>query len=104
MSFESLAGMTLDACQAAFGENVTFTPAVGSPVQASGIFSGISTEIDSATGFPVQVKKPVIGIKLADFPQAPKQGDRFTVRSVTYKVLRVDEDGEGGAQIALAKA
>jgi hypothetical protein len=102
MSFSDLTSGVLAACTAAFGESVTYTPQGSSAETITGIFN-LRTEL-ADLGSGVLSYQPTLGVKLSDLSVAPRVGDTVSVRSVSYKVRDIDEDGEGGATILLHKA
>jgi len=42
---------------------------------------------------------PVLGVRLADLPSAPKAGDTYLVRGQWYEVVDVRLDGSGAAHL-----
>lgn len=93
----------LGAALSEFGEAVTFTPATGPALAVSGVFNNVWREIDAASGLPVSSNQPNLGIRLSDFPTPPIEGDKFLIRLATFRVVDVQEDGEGGAKCLLHK-
>jgi hypothetical protein len=47
---------------------------------------------------------PVLGIRAADLPVPPEQGDRLTVRGQDFLVREVQADGHGGIKLLLNAA
>lgn len=86
-------GPVQKACRDTFGETVSFTPAGGSAVSITAIFNLRSEVVED--GLAVIVHRPSIGIKTADLAASPRVGDAVTVRSVSYKIANVEDDGEG---------
>lgn len=84
-----------------FGEDATYTPQGQGGVAISGAFDAQHQEVDVQTGVPVSTVGPVLGVRLADLPQAPAQGDQVTVRGVGYVVADIEPDGHGGALLRL---
>ena len=103
MTFASSIGRLLGHCLNAFGEEQTveFRPASGSPYEIRGIFDKQYTLVDQETGVEVVTAKPNLGVRLADFAAKPVQGDKVTVRTVSYMIETVLEDGQGGALLVL---
>ena len=94
------------ACRNAFGESVTYTPQGGSAVSLSGIFNA-QTEVieDGAGGIPVRSTLPSLGFKTSAIaPSVAKAGDTVTVRSTSYKVRAVEDDGEGMVRVLLHRS
>jgi hypothetical protein len=102
MSFADLTGLVLDACNAALGEAVEYRPAAGSPRTVRGIFNERYTEL-AGTGLSVQSAQPNLLVKIADLAAAPRLNDRVLVRTVEYKVIRSEPDGEGASLLFLQK-
>lgn len=102
MSFRDLTEGLLGKATDHLGETVTYGPTASSfPVRA--IFSGAERRFDEA-GTPVRVARPNLGVRLSDFTVSPKIGDAVVVRSKSYKVVEVVNDGEGGATLYLRQA
>jgi hypothetical protein len=101
MAFGSLTSAVLNACMSAFGEDVVYTPQGGSAATVSGIFNAQTYVIEQ--GVPVLSYQPSLGLKVSDLASNPRIGDSVSVRSVSYKVVSVDVDGEGGAVLSLQK-
>lgn len=99
MAFSDLTAGVLGACVATFGESVTYTPQGGSPESITGIFNARTEQVDLASG--VLSYQPTLGVKVADLSTSPRVGDTLTVRSQGYRVVDIDEDGEGGAVLLL---
>lgn len=86
-----------------FGEDVTFMPRVGGLYVIKGIFDNDYEAIDPDTEEVISSNQPMVGINLHSLDVSPKQGDKFRVRNLTYKVIDVREDGQGGASCFLHK-
>jgi hypothetical protein len=88
-----------------FGEPVTYLPAIGSPFDITGVFDEAFTSVDLPGDSAVLSVRPVLGIRLAEFPAGfdPEmaQGDQFTVQrtGVTYTVKAGKPDGHGWARL-----
>lgn len=103
MNWRDRAKRVLGHSLAAFGEAVTHTPLSGSPIPRKGIYNDTFSGIDE-NGFDVVSQEPNLGIILAHWNPLPRQGDGITLRGgVTYRVDRVEVDGEGGATAFLTK-
>lgn len=96
----------LGPLQGVFGEPITYLPALGDPVPATGIFDEAYREVDLAGGMSVTTEHPVLGIRTSDFPVLPRQGDQIVVpsRSKTYVIREVQIDGQGAAKLLLNEA
>lgn len=87
-----------------FGEPVTYVPAAGQPITVSGVFDEAYTEvIVGGDGIPVTSVMPVLGVRIAQFPQLPRQGDTLTVQRTgeRFTVREVRDDGHGCAKLML---
>lgn len=87
-----------------FGEQVLYQPAVGTPFGINhAVFDDGFTEVDPLGSPGVLSAKPVLGVKLSEFPfgfdAKEAQGDRFTVArtGVTYIVRSGEPDSHGHA-------
>jgi len=87
-----------------FGEAVTYSPSAGTPFAISGIFDEAYREVEVVDGdIPVTTEIPVLGVRIADFPAPPLQGDLLTITrtGATYAVREARLDGHGGAKLML---
>ena len=84
-----------------FGEQVTYAPATGLPFTVTGVFDEAYREVDLASGTAFTTEMPVLGVRLAEFPQPPVQGDRYTVGrlALVYVVREVRLDSHGAAKL-----
>lgn len=103
MGFRDIADQALGVVTSALGESVTYTPQGGDPVTISGIFDDKVYIIDPGTGTRILSKTCLLEVQLSVFDIRPKQFDSVIVRSVTYNVLEVDQDGAGAATLHLQK-
>ena len=46
-------------------------------------------------------QQPTLGVRLADYPVPPKQGDSLLRAGVTWSIFDVQPDGQGGADLVL---
>lgn len=86
-----------------FGEPVSYTYEFGTTVPVNGIFDEAYTELVVIDGEAVTVKRSVLGIRLSDFPECPKQNDQLIARGKSFIVREVRLDGHGGAKLMLNK-
>ena len=86
-----------------FGELVQFTPAVGAAFQVTGVFDEAYKEVDLAGGMGVTTVTPVVGVRLSQFQNLPRQGDQLTIlrTAATYVVKEVRPDSHGAALLML---
>jgi len=95
----------LEAGLVHFGRSVVYTPASGDPsFEVRGIKGAAHTAIAIGAESDVSTLSPRIGVKLADFPAPPVEGDQCTVDGIAYRVIDVQPDGEGlGADLVLRR-
>jgi hypothetical protein len=99
-------------CRDAFGEKaqgftVTWLPAAGGTFAIDGVFDDAYREVGiAANGNAVTSTHPILGVRVADLPAAPLQGDKLTLsrNGRTYVVKEVRPDSHGWAILLLNKA
>lgn len=101
MDWPTLAAKVQTVAQAIQGESVTYTPAGGAPESVTGIFDGVSVEVDMEQGLSVQSTDPSLSVHLADLAVEPTVGDAITVRGVSYTIAEIHPDGQGDARFKL---
>lgn len=106
----------LGPVMAEFGEGVpgdpsswpTYTPRGLAPFALAGAVFDAEYEVVTITadGTPASSRRPVLGVRLALFPQAPAQNDQVAIASSgkTYVVADVHPDGHGHAKLILMDA
>lgn len=101
-AWPALADRALRTAIATFGQTVVYHGDGANPVTLTGIFDAAheSVELDVA-GVPVSTRQPELGLRLADLPVAPQQGDHLEIDGTAYVVVDVRPDGQGGARLAL---
>lgn len=104
MSFKDKVGDLLSKAVCAFGEDVRYRSKAGGTIKLRAIFDNEYQVVDPNTDTVVSSNVPRLGIKLADLPFKPIQGDQVTIGSTLYKVIDSQEDGQGGASLLLHKA
>jgi hypothetical protein len=97
--------LVLAPCENVFGEPATYTPAAGGSFSITGVFDRAYKEvglIDLDIG--ANTVQPVLGVRAAQFPVPPVQGDMVFIPSVniTYYVRDVRPDGHGSIKLMLA--
>jgi hypothetical protein len=102
-NWATFADSILKQTTATFGQDVTYTPAVGSPVTIQGIFDHAYQDVQLQHGPGVSSVRPVLGIRLADLAARPAKGDTATIGATIYRVIDIEEDGQGGATLRLQK-
>ena len=93
-SFDSMNAAQLTA----WGEEMTFTPAVGDPETITGIDMSAAMSEASTPGNVAHV-----WVQVSDFTTYPSRGDGWIIGSDGFVIERVDNDGGGGAVILLRK-
>lgn len=89
---------------AVFGESVLYAPAAGGSFTISGVFDEAYRSVELIDGdIGVPSVGPVLGVRLAEFPAAPAQGDRLTIlrTGIAYTVREPRPDGHGAAKLML---
>lgn len=97
--------LVLGPAMAAFAQPITVTPVVSQPgaaaYQARGSFNFKPVEFQLENGTFHSTNQPALGVRLCDFPVAPKQGDTIVMAQGAFFVADVVPDGQGGADIML---
>eukprot|EP01037_Dinobryon_pediforme_P017838 gene17838-18066_t len=90
---------------ATFGQPVTVTPTKSQPGAAAylsrGVFDMQQQSVMLEDGSELASTKRTLGIRLADYPVPPRQGDFLTLGSDNYQVDSFTADGQGGAELVL---
>lgn len=86
-----------------FGTTVSYTAKGQSAVSIKAVFDAAFVSVQSGGEVTVASTQPVLFVRIADLPQKPSNSDTATINSVNYKVKEVQEDGWGGALLALQK-
>lgn len=95
----------LAACAAAFGETAYYYTALTGPFAVTGIFNDRYQETKLQDGIEVVDTSIVLGIRAAQFPVQPVQGDLFRIRTILYVISEpVEPDGLGDLRIRLRAA
>lgn len=102
------AALVLGPAMAVFGQPIMLTPTKSQPGVAAyavrGIYASKPVEIQNPDtdmfhrGFQSQ-----LGIRLAEYPIAPKQGDQIVMPQGAFEISDVVLDGQGGADLILQK-
>lgn len=96
MFWESAMGALNAACLAAFGREITYSPATGAPFTVTGVLeTGVRLE-ETAPG-----TYAVLFLRRGDLPQLPERGDKVEIDGSGYKVFEVEADAAGGVKLAL---
>lgn len=103
MAWSDITSSILNQGIAAFGQSVTYIPAKGTAQTISGVLDASSTDLALGHGAPVSSVSPKLGIRLADLSSKPAKGDVVQIGSATYRVIDVENDGQGGTSLRLQK-
>ena len=97
--------LVLAPSMAVFSDPIALTPTVSMPgalaYPARGIFAQRPTRWKTAEGGLLTTLETTLGIRLADFPVPPRQGDSLVRAGVTWFVWDVNADGQGGASLSI---
>jgi hypothetical protein len=96
MSWDSAATALNEACLAAFGQVVTYTPQNGVAFTLTGILELGARREDAAPG-----TYALLFAKASAFTQPPERGDEVTVSTAIYKVVDIEADAGGGLRLVL---
>ena len=97
--------LVLAPALAVFGQPITVTPVAsqkgGAPYQARGSYSSKQVDIPLDNGTYHSTIQRKLGVRLADFPVAPKQDDEIAMAQGSFVISDIVPDGQGGADIWL---
>lgn len=102
MGWRDMTDSILKRCVSTFRTEATYTPAGGSALAISGVYDRPYQALDPESGAQVMSTRPTLGIRLADLPQAPGEGDRLTIGDEAFRVVLSEPDGQGGARLTLS--
>lgn len=94
----------LNKCTKVFGEDVVYYPRSGGSRSLRAIFDNDYESVDPETEQVISSNQPVLGVNLNDFNFEMRIDDTVKVRNLTYRVVEVREDGQGGANLFLHKS
>jgi len=103
IDFRDRVDKILQSCTSVFGEDVLLLPNKGGRYKIKGIFDNDYEAIDADTEQLISSNQPVLGINLHRIKIHPKAGDKVKIRNLTYSIIDVREDGQGGASLFLHK-
>lgn len=102
-SFLAKADRILDRAKTSLGEDILYTHGDGSSATIRGIWNNEYQIVDPDTEALVTSNNPHVGVILKDLLIAPANGDIVEFQSKQYKVIDIQEDGQGAAQLFLYK-
>ena len=92
----SLMSAQNDACLRTFGRDVTYTPQAGAPSLVRGILqTGVQPEAVAPGVYAL------LFVKKSSISSLPEPGDEITVADFIYKIVKKEDDGEGGLHLLL---
>ena len=94
--WKSLVSDQDDACLRAFGRDVTYTSQAGASTVIQGILqTGVQPEAVAPGAYAL------LFAKKSSFSPLPEPGDEITVDDSIYKIVKKEDDGEGGLHLLL---
>ena len=94
--FTDSAQLLHDSRLRVFGRDVTYTPQVGAPSVVRGILqTGVQPEAVAPGVYAL------LFVKISSFSPLPEPGDEITVDDSIYKIVKKEDDGEGGLHLLL---
>jgi len=75
----------------------------GAGFEIEGVYTNEHVQIDTATPSSISSTKLVLGVDLGDFDTPPLPGDTCEIEGVMHRVVDVQPDGQGGADLVLHK-
>lgn len=85
-----------------FGDAATYTPAGGSATTVNGIFDHAAAEIDAGGAVSVIAEQPRFVCATSSLPSAA-EGDAMVIKTISYVVRVVFNDGTGTTELFLEK-
>jgi hypothetical protein len=87
----------------AFKEDVkaTYVFESGTSIEIDAVYSERAEEIETQHETKIASSKLRLYVRLSDLTEQYGEGDKVTVRSVTYSVYNPQEDGDGGVEFTL---
>jgi hypothetical protein len=101
IDFRDRVSRVLNHCKREFGEACTLYPLAGGEFPIRGIFDNEFRLVDPDTEQVVSANTPMLGVNLFDFDFDIKIKDKLLIRNVSYKIIDIREDGQGGASLFL---
>jgi len=102
--FRKLVDRALKVQTRVFGEEVKFYPKTGGIVLINAVFDSAFQAVDPDTEDLISANQSMLGVNLNDIRGNEVFKDEvFEVRGTRFKVIDVQEDGQGGATILIQK-
>mgnify|MGYP004000302855 CR=1 FL=1 len=105
MSFRDKTSKLLDSAFSVFGEKnkIQYRPKSGGTFTIRGIFDETWEEVDPETFAVVSSTQPNVGIKSSELDFTPESGDEVEIMNILYRVIDIQEDGQGADTLFLHK-
>jgi len=103
MSFLAKASRMLGTLKRRLGEEMLYRHNSGGSVTICAVWNREHEIVDADTETVVSTNNPHIGVQLSDLLMPPVEDDEVVFCGITYRVVDVEEDGQGAAQIQLFK-
>jgi len=103
MSFLAKTDLMLGTLKRSLGEKMIYQHLDGGEVAITAVWNREHEIVDANTETIVSTVHPHIGVQLKDLIQPPKENDTVLFLGNTFRVIDVEEDGQGAAQIILFK-
>jgi hypothetical protein len=98
--------MVLAPTVSVFGEPVYYMPAEGDPFTVTGVYDEGNRDLHLGGGTGFNSSNPIVGVRVAEFPAYPLQGDllRIVRTGDVFEVKDINDDGKGGLTLSLNEA
>ncbi len=103
MSFLTKTGIMLGTLKRSLGEEMEYRYKRGGSTDITAIWNRQHTTVDPDTEVVVSTNDPNIGVQLKDLRAYPVENDEVHFNGDKYKVVDVEDDGQGAAQLMLYK-
>lgn len=98
--FDAALRVAINTMHSAQGSrSISYEPYGGTAFDLVAVFSAEGVRVELSSGVAQESVAPRLGVHLDDFATPPAQGDTFTVDGIAYRVVEVQLDGEGGAEL-----
>lgn len=103
MSFLAKADKAIGILKRQLGETVIYRHQDGGSVSINAVWDRSYEIVDADSETVVSSTNPHIGVELTDLLEAPKENDKVEFLNDVYRVVDIEPDGQGAAQIVLFK-
>jgi hypothetical protein len=88
----------------AFGDaSVTYAHSIGGEETVTGVFNRSHVVVDEEGEAVVTAHAPTLRIRISDLSTSPVQDDEVTIDGTEFRVVDVQEDGDGFARLELVE-